>query len=39
VEDWSLPDPKGQPIETVREIRERIRGLVTELAARQGWSK
>ena len=39
VEDWSLPDPKGQPIATVREIRERIRGLVTELAARQGWSK
>lgn len=28
VEDWGLPDPKGQPIERVREIREEIRRRV-----------
>ena len=34
--DWDLPDPKGRPLEEVREIRdevaERVRGLVDELA-------
>ncbi len=34
--DWDLPDPKGQPIEVVRdtrdEIAERVRRLVSELA-------
>ncbi|HXE44913.1 MAG TPA: arsenate reductase ArsC [Conexibacter sp.] len=33
--DWQLPDPKGQPIEAVRAIREQIaqhvRALVAEL--------
>jgi arsenate reductase len=33
--DWDLPDPKGQPIETVRETRDeiaqRIEGLIAEL--------
>lgn len=29
--DWPLDDPKGQPIETVRRIRDEIRELVTEL--------
>ena len=33
--DWDLPDPKGQPVERVREtrddIRERVRHLVDEL--------
>ena len=32
VEDWGLPDPKGQPIERVREIRDEIELRVTELA-------
>ena len=35
--DWDLPDPKGQPLETVRatrdEIADRVRALVTELEA------
>jgi arsenate reductase len=35
VEDWGLPDPKGQPIEAVREIRDeidrRVRSLLAEL--------
>jgi len=30
-DDWPLPDPKGQPIEKVREIRDEIRRRVTEL--------
>lgn len=30
-EDWGLDDPKDQPVETVREIRDRIRALVEAL--------
>ena len=30
-EDWPLPDPKGQPIEQVREIREEIRARIQKL--------
>lgn len=29
--DWDLPDPKGQPLEAVRETREEIRRRVLEL--------
>ena len=31
--DWQLRDPKGQPIETVRQIRDEVRSLVTRLVA------
>ena len=31
IEDWSLDDPKGQPIERVREIRDEIRARVERL--------
>lgn len=34
VEDWPLPDPKGQPIEGVRRIRNDIRARVEDLLAR-----
>ena len=37
-DDWPLEDPKGKPIEQVREIREAIRGQVAELIAREGWA-
>jgi arsenate reductase (thioredoxin) len=30
--DWHLDDPKGKPIEQVREIRDEIERLVTQLA-------
>ena len=30
--DWDLPDPAGQPIETVRQIRDQIRDHVQALA-------
>jgi arsenate reductase len=29
--DWDLPDPSGQPIDTVRQIRDEIRGRVRSL--------
>jgi arsenate reductase (thioredoxin) len=36
-EDWPIEDPEGQPMETVRQIRETIRerveGLLAELQA------
>ncbi len=36
-EDWPLEDPKGKPIERVREIREEVRQRVAQLIAREGW--
>lgn len=30
-EDWFLEDPKGQPIEKVREIRDQIKAKVEKL--------
>ena len=35
--DWPLPDPKGQPIESVRTIRDEIRQRVAELATKRNW--
>ena len=35
--DWPLLDPKGQPVETVRKIRDEIRKRVADLAAERGW--
>ena len=32
-EDWELPDPKGQPIDRVRAIRDEIRARVQRLVA------
>ena len=37
VEDWPLADPKGQPKERVRTIRDEIRRRVADLARREGW--
>jgi arsenate reductase len=36
-DDWPLPDPKGQPVERVREIRDEIRQRVAGLLADHGW--
>lgn len=35
--DWPLPDPKGQPLERVREIRDEVRRRVAELVERRGY--
>ena len=36
-DDWPLDDPKGKPIERVREIRGEIEGRVRTLLAQRGW--
>lgn len=35
-DDWPLDDPKGQPIERVRAIRDDIRARVEALVAQEG---
>jgi arsenate reductase len=35
-QDWNLPDPKGQPIERVRAIRDEIRAHVERLITVEG---
>jgi arsenate reductase len=37
-EDWPLEDPKGKPIERVREIRDEVRARVATLLAAEGWT-
>ncbi|MBA3528399.1 MAG: hypothetical protein H0T91_03640, partial [Propionibacteriaceae bacterium] len=41
--DWELPDPAGQPIDVVRDIRDqidtRVRQLLTELVHRVGLTR
>ena len=37
-DDWPLEDPKGKPIEKVREIRDEIRDRVQSLIEREGWA-
>jgi arsenate reductase len=36
-DEWPLDDPKGQPAETVRRIRDEIRKRVTELVEERKW--
>jgi arsenate reductase len=38
-DDWPLDDPKGQPIERVREIRDEIRDRVQALIDSEGWGR
>jgi arsenate reductase len=38
-DDWPLEDPKGKPVERVREIRDDIRTRVAALISRQGWTR
>ena len=35
--DWALADPKGKPLEMVRQIRDEIRARVVALASERGW--
>ena len=37
-EDWPLEDPKGKPIEQVRQIRDEVRRRVGELIAKEDWT-
>lgn len=36
-EDWAFPDPKGQAVDRVRQIRDEIRARVQRLIASEGW--
>ena len=38
-EDWTLPAPKGLPLEEVRRVRDEIKERVWALIAQQGWWK
>lgn len=38
-DDWPLEDPKGKPMERVREIRDEIRDRVLQLIEREGFAK
>jgi len=37
--DWPLEDPKGRPIERVREIRDEVKRRVQELIDARGWRR
>lgn len=37
--DWPLEDPKGKPMERVREIRDEVRERVASLVAAEGWGR
>jgi arsenate reductase (thioredoxin) len=37
-DDWALEDPKGKPVERVRQIRDEIRRRVETLLDGEGWS-
>ena len=36
-DDWPLEDPKGKPVERVREIRDDVKARVEALLDREGW--
>ena len=38
-DDWPLADPKGQPPERVREIRDEIAARVAALVDARGWHR
>lgn len=38
-DDWPLEDPKGQPLERVRAIRDDIRARVAALLVSEGWQR
>lgn len=35
--DWPLEDPKGKPIERVREIRDDVKGRIVQLLEAEAW--
>jgi arsenate reductase len=37
-DDWPIEDPKGQPLERVRAIRNEIRERVERLVTAEGWA-
>ena len=37
LDDWPLPDPKGQPVDGVRAIRDELKARVERLVRTKGW--
>lgn len=37
-DDWPIEDPKGQPLDRVRAIRDEIRARVDRLVTAEGWA-
>lgn len=37
-DDWPLPDPKGEPVERVRQIAQTIKARVAQLIEQRGWA-
>lgn len=37
--EWDIPDPKGQPLDRVRAIRDDLRARVEQLIATHGWPR
>ena len=38
-DDWPLEDPKGKPVNRVREIRDEVRARVLRFLEREGWAR
>ena len=38
-DDWPLEDPKGKPVERVREIRDDVKARIAALLAREGGAR
>lgn len=38
-DDWPLEDPKGKPVERVRQIRDEVRTRVQRFVSEQGWGR
>lgn len=38
-DDWPLEDPKGRPVERVREIRDEVRGRVEAFLRARDWQR
>ena len=38
-DDWPLDDPKGEPLDQVRRIRDEIRDRVSGLLSAEGWRR
>jgi len=36
-DEWAVEDPRGKPVERVREFRDHIRGRVLAFVAAEGW--
>ena len=37
-DDWPIEDPKGKPLDRVRQIRDEIHARVEQLVAAEGWA-